>query len=783
MANIRNPKKTKLKRILKQTFWWSAGIVFVSAIIAGYFFFQYVTEGLPSLEQLENPKPILASNVYSSDGTMIGQFFRQNRVNVSIDSIPHFIIDALVSTEDRKFYDHWGVDVERFAKAMVKTFFLGKKEGASTITQQLSKNLYDLKIPDETIFDTIVRKVREWITAVQIEETYTKKEILEMYLNISYFGRGAYGIAMASQVYFGKKVAQLNVPEAAVLIAILKSSVYYDPYRRYNNALRRRNVVLYNMLDNNCLEDSVYSRYREMPIELSSETVENGFRSKDAPHFVEYVRRELTKMADKYKFNLYEDGLTIYTTLDSRMQRYANQAAKEHLDEFQKTFDAHWKWKDNRYLLNDILDKAIKGRVEYWKAGSPKEKSEIYKRLKNNVAFVDSVERAAQTIEVGFVALDAKSGEIKAMVGGRDFEFAYGLNHVTQIQRQPGSAFKPIIYTVAIDNGLYPAYPVLDQPFDYDGWMPMNFDSSFGGFMTLREGLMRSENIISARLVIEGHSPLWQIGRYAQNMGIKSKLRLYPAISLGAAEVTPLEMTSVYGTLANKGIYNEPYAITRIEDKDGILIASFVPETREAISEETAYIMTDMLASVVDQGTGLRVRRYFGRPAAGKTGTTQEYGDAWFMGFTPQIAAGCWVGFDDRRISFTGSYGQGSRAALPIWAKFMKMTYDSIEMPIEYFKMPESGNIVTVSFCKESIEETGDPRLYSPDCHSGIIKDIINLKDVPMTYNIKRDRKIKVYDQYMAIDPNSHEGREVTDEQLELEELESGLKDLDIIKN
>lgn len=752
-------KNAKMKKGIKEIFWWTTGISFLLFLIFGYFFLQYVTEGLPSLEQLENPKPILASNVYSADGVLIGQYFRENRVNIDIDSIPPYIIDALISTEDRDFYNHWGVDVQRFIKAMVKTIFLGKKEGASTITQQLSKNLYELKIPDENIFDTIVRKVREWITAVQIEKTYTKREIIEMYLNVSYFGRGAYGISMASKIYFNKKATQITIPEAAVLVAVLKSSVYYDPFQKYNNSLQRRNIVLYNMYDNDCLEEKAFERYKEMPITLSAESAEIGFRSKEAPHFVEHVRRQLSDLSAKYGFNLYEDGLTIYTTLDSRMQKLANRAVKEHLDEYQPLFDKFWKWKDYPKLLSELLDKAIKERPEYRKAKTQQEKKNVYNRLRGNIALIDSVEKVAQTIEVGFVAMDVRTGEIKAMVGGRNFNFAYGLNHVTQIKRQPGSSFKPIIYTVAIDNGLYPAYPILNQPFDFNGWSPHNFDMSTSGYMMLRDALRRSENIVAAKLVVENHAPLWQIGKYAQNLGIKSKLALYPAISLGAAEVTPLEMVNAFGTLANKGIHNEPFAITRIEDKDGILIANFKPESSEGVSEETAYIITDMLTSVIDHGTGLRARSYFGRPAAGKTGTTQEFGDAWFIGYTPQLVAGAWVGFDDRRISFTGNYGQGSKAALPIWGRFMKFVYDSIEMPIEYFKMPENGNVVSVQFCKSSITEDGDPRLYSSDCSDGALTDIIKLKDVPKSYD-RKERNTGSSNH----NPSSHEALEYNDE-------------------
>ncbi len=732
-------------------------------LIASYIFYDYVVSGLPSLEQLENPKPQLASNVFSADGELIGQYFRENRIAVDIKDVPQDFINALVATEDRKFFDHWGVDLERLVKAMVKTIFLGRREGASTITQQLTKNLYGFWSGDETDFDVIVRKIREWITSVQIEKNYTKNEILEMYFNISYFGRGAYGIEMAARTYFGKKVSELKLEEMAVLVAMLKSPVLYDPIKRYNNSIQRRNIVMYNMVQVGMLDEQKYQQLKEEPIEISFGETAEGFKSSIAPHFVEYVRQQLSRMADTYGFDLYEDGLTIYTTLDTEMQKIAVNAAQNHLKDYQQIFDKRWNWNKNREALNDMLNKAIKQRKEYINATSPEEKEEVYQRLIKNVAFVDSVQKINQTIEVGFVCLDVTNGEIKAMVGGRDQSFKYGLNHVTQIKRQPGSAFKPIIYTVAIDNGLYPAYPILNQPFNYEGWEPQNFDKSTSGFVTLRDALRRSLNIVSGRLIIEDHVKLWQVGRYADRMGIKSKLDLYPAISLGASEVTPLEMTSAFATIANHGIYNEPISILRIEDKDGILIDNFSSDAREAIPEETAYIITDMMKSVIDAGTGVRIRSQYGfsRPAGGKTGTTQEFADAWFVGFTAQYAAGVWVGFDDRRVTFTGNYGQGSQAALPIWGMFMKEVYNKFEIPVVDFEPPASGNVVTVNFCEESIFDLGDPKLYSSDCNSGRYSDIIKLKDIPPMFNSERDTTIKIFDKYLAPDSNAHEAVEI----------------------
>jgi len=756
------------KKKKNKLFLLSVIIILLAAFsAAGYLFFDYVISGLPSFEQLENPKPQLSSKVYSSDGELIGSFFRQNRIYTPIDSIPKSLINALIATEDRKFYEHWGVDLERFLKAMIKNIFLFKREGASTITQQLARNLFELKYRKETLFDTIVRKVREWITAVNLEKSYTKEEILEMYLNNSYFGRGAHGVGVAARTYFGKDITQLTIPECAVLVALLKSPLRYDPFRNYNYSLQRRNVVMHNMYEVGMLSKEEYEKLKAEPITVARNNIAEQSKSTIAPHFVEYVRRQLSRMSKQYRFDIYEDGLTITTTLDTRMQKIANKSVEEHLSSFQKIFDKHWKWQEHRDILDDLLDKAIKNNNRYLNAKTDSAKKVVYNSLKNNIAFVDSVERDAQTIDVGFIVLDVKTGEIRAMVGGRD-KFKYGLNHTTQIRRQPGSAFKTIIYTVAIDNGLYPAYPILDQPFDYNGWAPKNFENETGGFTTLRYALAHSVNLVSARLIIEGYVPLWKVRIYAEKMGIKSRLHLVPSIVLGTSEVTPLELTAAYATLGNKGIYNEPYGIVKIEDKDGIIIYQATPKSHEAVPEATAYIMTDMLESVINEGTGMRTRTIhnFHRPAAGKTGTTQDYSDAWFVGYTPQLAAGVWVGFDDQRIKFTDAYGQGARAANPIWSNFMRETYDSLDLPLEYFEPPKNGDVVTVSFCKESIFELGTPRLYSEDCTSAEYRDIINIRDIPPLFNAERDTTIKIFTKYAIPDSNAHEAIEIPPDSL-----------------
>lgn len=686
----------------------------------------YTIIGLPSLEELENPKPVLASRVFSSDGEMIGQFFIENRIETDIDSLPPYVIKALISTEDRNFYSHWGVDLPRFFKAMVKNLFsLSLREGASTITQQLAKNLYSLKEGRENVLDKGVRKIREWISAIQIEKTFTKNEIAELYLNVSYFGKSAYGIESASKVYFNKPAKDLTLPEAAMLVALLKSPENYDPVRKYDNALQRRNLVMKNMVVTDMLSESEYEKLKQQPIQLASESLTH--LKSEAPYFLEYIRQQMTTIADKYGYDLYRDGLNIYTSLNMKMQRIANRSVAKHITEYQSLFDKNWNWDRNKSLLANLLDNAIKNDPRYKAETSAAKKASIYNELKYNVDFVNAVKKLAAKVEVGFVVIDPKTGEIKALVGGSDPKFGRGLNHVTGIRRQPGSSFKPFVYGTAIENGYFPAYTVLNQKFDYNGWSPSNADDEYSGYETLRWGLTNSINVIAGRLTISDIAPPYQVVGLAHRMGIKSHLDAYPSIALGTVEVTPLEMTSAFGTFVNNGVHVEPISILKVEDRNGILIDEFKPESVQSITPQTASIMVDMMSDVVNYGTGAGVRRYFQYPAAGKTGTTQKFSDAWFVGFTPDLVAGVWVGFDDHRIKFTNWYGQGAKAALPIWAMFMEGAYKELKLPLKYFTLAEGVEMVT--FCKKTME-LGDSRLATDACPE-TVTDIVNSKNLP----------------------------------------------------
>lgn len=718
----RKSRRKKKERLSRNKILFKAGLL-VTVVVAVIGYFIYVFSGLPSLEELENPKPELATRVISADGQIIDQFFLKNRALVNMKELPPYVVKALISTEDKKFYSHWGLDPIRIVSALlIDIIHLRAKEGASTITQQLARNLY---LNQEV---SLTRKIREAITAVQIERTYTKKEILSMYLNVAYFGRGAYGLESAAQLYFDKSASELTLPEAALLIGMLRSPSRYDPITHPQRAIAIREVVLRNMLNDDELTRAEFEKAKSVPLNVKYHGPSTGL----APHFVEMVRQELEKEAEKYGFDIYRDGLTVYTTLDSRMQEYANQAVDQHLQQYQKMFDSRWNWKKNQAILWSAVDRAIRDNPEYDDAPTPQAKKEVYNKLRSNPSFVDSVRKAEQTIQVGFVCIDPRTGYIKALVGASNYkQFKYGLNHVTQIKRQPGSAFKPFVYTVAIDNGYPPSYKLLNQPVtivmaDGTRWTPQNFEGEFGGEVTLRDALKYSINVVAIRAIQE-IAPVNEVIDYAHRMGITTYIPPFPSIAIGTAEVIPLELTSAYGVFANEGVLTKPIYILKIVDKNGNVIESNSPQPTEVLSKQTAYIMTDMMRGVVNGGTGSRIRNYFYLDCAGKTGTTQDYADAWYVGYTPQLVAGIWVGFDDNRVHFTDADGQGGRAAAPIWGMFMKGVYDdkSIGMPVTSFVQPEgvvtaticaqTGKLAT-EFCPEKITEIFNAKYLPPVC-------------------------------------------------------------------
>ncbi len=661
---------------------WVLGICVVAAIT----FVAYVlSDGLPTLDQLEDPRQDLATQVYSSDGVLLEHFATTRRTYTPYDSIPQSFVHALIATEDREFYNHWGVHAVRIVKAAVKNVLsLRTKEGASTITQQLARNLYFSRE------QTMARKVREAWTAFQIERTYTKNEILEMYSNTVYYGRGAYGIRVASQVYFNKEPMKLTVAESAYLVGLFKAP---EKFGQDDSAgISRRNLILGMMHDEGYITGDVLTRSLAEPlVKPTLAEVRRGI----APHFVETIRQLLGRdgdLAEKLKgHDLYRDGLVIYTTLDSRVQRYANDAVQEHLTQYQRTFEQSWSWKSRSELLDAMIRKAASKRSDYI-AASPSERVELLRRFRRDRGFVDSVKRDVTTIQTGVVVLDVRTGAILGMVGASPQSMKlntaarYSLNHASQIRRQPGSSFKPFVYASALQHGLTPDSKIESGPFSKmleDGtlWAPRG-SSKNGGPMPLRTALKFSTNSVAARLITEHTTPS-DVVTLCRDLGITSPMVAVPALCLGTSELSPLEITSAYAAFGNEGVHVSPTYITRIEDRMGnVLYQARMPaHAMDAIPDSVATQMLSMMQGVVDGGTASSVRRFYKGPAAGKTGTTNDFADAWFVGLTPDLACGVWVGFDDRRIQFTGDYGQGGRAAAPVFGRLMQRVYADQGLP------------------------------------------------------------------------------------------------------
>ncbi|KAB2877610.1 PBP1A family penicillin-binding protein [bacterium] len=690
--------------------WRRAVRLFGMALVIGIFiigfFAIYFSRDLPSIAQLEVYKPKLSTKVYSADGKVIKEFFKERRTRVPFHKMPKNVVNALLATEDHRFYNHWGVDMIRFVKAaMVNTASLSSKEGFSSLTQQLARNLY---------FDfekTLSRKIKEILTAIQIEKTYSKNEIIEMYLTHMYFGNDAYGIQAAAKNFFGKDAADLTLEESAYLIGHLQAPSYY--VRNPDAADRRKIIVLKRMLDCGFISRAEYDETKPRKVVLTTTREEEIVGV--APYFSEHVRQELEAMQDSLKFNIYEGGLSVFTTLDTRAQNAAENAYQESvkekfigLDKFGAgVVKANAKPYLTRYLQREGVD------------------SETIHKLLQNPRSVDSLCKFYGTVQASLVAIDPTNGRILAMIGGRDFN-KYKLNHVTQIARQPGSTFKPFLYTVAIDNGYSPAFKLLNQDVvlimeDGKRWTPQNYDGKRGGPTTLRDAIARSLNLVAIRLMQE-IVPAQQVVAYAQKMGIETPLMPVDALALGVSDVIPLQIVSAYGVFANKGIRVEPVSILRIEDRDGNVIYQHVPKYKEVLSAETAFIMADMMKSSIEWGTGKYARAYgFERPAGVKTGTTQKWSDGWYIGFTPQMVTGVWVGFDTYEFNL-GSKNPGEVTAAPIWGRFMAHALKDMDLPVEDFEMPPG--VVRLEICKES------GQLAHTSCPEKI-KEVFNAKFQP----------------------------------------------------
>ncbi len=704
-------KGSKEKRDLPPGNPWMAGLKLfgmftAAAVFAVILFVVYVSRDLPSIEQLEVYEPKLSTKVYSNDGQVIKEFFKEQRTRVPFQEIPKSVIHALLATEDHRFYAHWGVDAIRAVKAaMVNMASLSAREGFSSLTQQLARNLY---FGSEK---TLSRKFKEVLTAMQIEKTYSKNEIMEMYLTHMHFGNGAYGIQAAAKIFFNKDAKQLTVEEAAYLIGHLQAPSFYA--HNPDAANHRKNVVLVRMRDCGYISQKECDEAKQNKVVLTHKREEDILGI--APYFSEDVRQQLEALQDSLKINIYEDGLTIYTSLDTRAQAAAERAYQESvkekfwgLDVFgAKVVKDHAKEYLTRYLRRDGLDQ------------------EAIQSLLSRPRDVDSLCRFYGTVQAGLIALDPTNGHILAMVGGRDFK-KYKLNHVTQIARQPGSTFKPFLYTAAIDNGYSPVFKVLNQDVvlimeDGKRWSPQNYDGNRGGPTTLRDGLARSLNLVAIRLMQEVVPPA-QVIAYATKMGIQTPLQPVDALALGVYDVVPEQIVSAYGVFANKGIRVEPVSILKIEDKNGNIIWQTTPRFKEVLSAETAYIMADMMKSSIDGGTGKWARKYgFDRPAGVKTGTTQKWSDGWYIGYTPQIVTGVWIGYDTYEFNL-GSKNPGEVIAAPMWGRFMANAHKDMHLPVEDFEMP--AGVVRLEICKDS------GLLANPSCPNKI-KEVFNAKYQP----------------------------------------------------
>ena len=656
--NKKSEKILTARRVLFYMFLTSTFCAVVAAAVVIYF-----GRDLPSFEELERIRPKLTTVVYSSDGVVLKRFAIQQRDPIPYEKLPPHLVDAAISVEDRKFWTHWGVHMKRIGGAAWVNLKAGRiVEGASTITQQLARDLF------LTLDVSMSRKIKEALTAIRIERMYTKEEILRMYFNQYYFANGAWGIQSAAQRFYNKSAEDLALHECALFAAILKSSIVYSPIGHPDRALRRRNLVLDLMAKQRKISRQEAEATKQLPLGLNLKWEEPG----RAPYFVEHVRRDLEQRYGAK--GIYEEGLSVYTTLDSRLQNIAEEVLITRLEELQREVDA---------LRRDTSD-------------APSMDSTAYLRTR--------------VVQGALVALDPRTGHILAMVGGRDFHES-PFNRATQALRQPGSAFKPFVYTAAIDNGWRPTDLILDTALPIkmpNGmiWEPDNYDHTFLGPMTLREGLKRSRNLVAIRLLVEELGEQRPIP-YARRMGITTPLSPIPSLAIGTKEVKLLELVSAYGIFANLGIRAEPISILRIVGKEGeVLERREKGEEHEALSAATAAVMADMLQSVMEEeGTGQGARKWYGfrRPSGGKTGTTNNYADAWFVGFTPQIVAGVWVGFDEK-ISMGKEHRSGAAVALPVWARFMRRAHDALGLPVEDFTLPPG--VIQCTVCDETYQLT-----------------------------------------------------------------------------
>ncbi|QXP73220.1 transglycosylase domain-containing protein [Tenacibaculum sp. AHE15PA] len=707
---------------------------------------------LPSFAELENPKSDLATEVISADGKTLGKYYvKANRTPIKYKDLPPILLKALIATEDERFYEHSGIDFRGLARAVSK---LGTEGGASTITQQLAKNLFNQGGTSNKLV-RLTQKLKEWVVAVKLERQYTKEEIATMYLNTQGFLFNATGIRSAARIYFGKEPRELDVQEAAILVAMLKNPRQYNPHRERSKekSLGRRNTVFSQMEKNGVITEEEKDSLQKTPLRINftPESHSDGL----ATYFRENLKQRLKKWAKENPkdngeaYNIYKDGLKVYVTIDSRMQKYAEEASREHMSNLQSYFFEEQKRNktapfydlDKKEILNN-MKRAKRRSVRYKRMKiNGKSEKEIEKSFNTDVDMrvfswkgdrdtvmtpYDSIRYYKHFLRSGLVSIEPQTGHIKAWVGGISNKY-FKYDAVEQQKRQVGSTFKPFVYATAINqlkmspcdqlpNILY-TIPKEKYGMPKD-WTPENTSPDYGEMVTLKQGLAGSLNTISAQL-IDKVSPV-NVARLAESAGITTKIEANPSIALGAIDLSLIEMVSAYSTFANKGLRVSPMMITRIEDKNGTVLEEFIPETKEVLSEESSYVILDLMKGVTTGGSGIRLWSAGKRPGyitghpynlknpiAGKTGTTQNQSDGWFMGIVPNLVTGVWTGGEDRATHFAGiAKGQGAAMSLPTWALFMKKCYadESLNISQEDFEKPSEALSINVN-CDEVKEE------------------------------------------------------------------------------
>ena len=690
-----NPKKAAIRTIGGVILSGFAFVILLTLLIWGGAF-----GSLPSKQQLKYIENHTASEIYSADEVLLGKYFKENRVNVPLNEISDHFKNALVATEDARFFEHGGIDLRAWVRVFLRTVLLQDEGGGggSTISQQLAKNIYKRK--RYRVLSIPINKIREMFIAKRLESVYAKDELLGLYLNTVPFSRNIYGIQVASKQFFNTTPAEIKVEQAATLVGTLKANTYYDPVKNPDNALKRRNTVLTQMKKYKYITTSECDSLKKIPlvVDYKGENRTKGL----ATHYRAFIRKlveddlEYYHKHDGSSYNLDTDGLKIFTTLDSRMQMYAEQSMKEHLTRLQKDFDNHWKgkkaWGDDKVIFNEMKKtrryKRLKERglseADIKKNFEVKRNMTVFTwkgEMERKMSPMDSLKYYFTLLNSGFLAMEPQSGNVKAWVGGNAFKY-FQYDHVIQAKRQVGSTFKPIVYAAALQSGVQPCEYIhnrLVEYTDYENWRPENSDGEYGGVYSMKGALTKSVNSVAVDLIMR--AGIDTVRHLAQQMGITSDIPRAPAIALGAVDVSLFDMVKVYGTLANKGLRPEPKFLLRVEDNEGNIIIDYEEDERgsmeRVLDEQYALMMTEMMQSVVDSGTArrLRVTYNFTNDIAGKTGTTQSHADGWFIGFTPNLVAGVWVGAESPKVHFrTIRLGQGANTALPVWGKFMTKT-------------------------------------------------------------------------------------------------------------